>query len=310
MNRKIKCIPLYLSHPLPCPQYVPTTHGLTSMSPVVNWHQLSPRESLDCLPQNCYKKLPRPPLEKGRGEGRRAADHPTHAANPSKRAPVKPLSYSKAFKPHLDEGKQRRVSDPGKAPPFPPWEEDSPKCISRDYRDAPKERSRGLSQTPPDRIRKFYRHPLSKSKSQSQEYDAWNAAAAANSSILSDSWYSQESVMEQNFDQVVWYPRDGKTSFPDRWYPLDRHGDNYGHGPWFPQEKRAPIPQWSQGPQEWGPWYRGQGGLQFAVPRSREYLHGPPPLSIHAGTCRIPRASVRIPRKASRRSVRWGPPFN
>ncbi|KAF2366773.1 hypothetical protein FHG87_002478, partial [Trinorchestia longiramus] len=300
------------------------------MSPVVAW-QTSPRETLNTRPKIRHKNasvpesFPEPLAYVGL---RRHSNSESRAENKvisSKYGNSVQLLNTKLHKsqPQLLGAKHRRTSDPGKSGGVPRWAKEIQNCpnltsepwypLNEEYWGTLKEKRKSSS-------RIDTKYALAKSRSYSSEHDPWTS----NPNFMpppGDPWRSPDQSPEGRLN-CVWYPRGtlSRTSAKNLWYPLETNPYNPPANPWRPVDKSDELQfsrrdfastSWKCDDGRTEPtvsmdgWYqRYSDGLHQALelPRTRETLNTPLSLGRYlvAGTCRIPRASVRQPRAARR----------
>ena len=184
---------------------------------------------------------------------------------------------------------------------------------------------------------KVSRKASMKSRSQSIEYDHYYPADRGYGHPY-DNWQHADRISEQKYDQV-WFPREasgfsrGENMYchgpPADGYYQPQRGQEYVTTPWYPPGKvteNPPYPYhdysssgvWNSpsfirmemttpAVDVWYKYYDEALQIPFEPPRTREVLNTSFTAALRyvpAGSCRIPRASVRLPRKNSRRSIR------
>ena len=292
-----------------------------SMSPVVAWQSHSPRETLDATHTSTRRasshlsprKSAFPDLyESSRGcpQTRQHSYSDTYPRSQLVKSQMNKVQSQNSklnnSPAHLND-KMRKISDPGYV--FPRWTEQIMFCPKNSedswfsggqdcWGGTPKEKRQSVSPPEPFQLVKY------RSQSTGHPPDK------GDNRRVGQVWYPRDSVSMS--PQKVWHPFDYKQFYgPDPWVLRDNVSDSHNSyyssgeipfGLWNPETTRLDPPQdllkcFTE-------------GLHYAMEpaRTREVLTQPSLASLHyvpAGTCRIPRATVKLPRKHSRRSIRY-----
>lgn len=293
------------------------------MSPVIAWHNSSPRETLDPhistrhKSQKSQRKVVLPVLcepPNGYPQSRMHSNSDLYQKkliNPQlERAQLQHSRFHKS-QPQLSEDKSRKLFNSGQS--YPRWTEQIrqfPNIPTESWFPLNQDSWGGSQRAIPKNVAK-QRHPLTKSHSQPSENEARQPTVKTRRQST-EQWFPSGKLTDRRLSQV-WYPRNSAStqySAPGPWVPLENPANFHSYYSSRDIPTDISHPDTTRLESAYDSWYKYYGdGLHYALdpPRTREVLNNLSLTPLHyvqAGTCRIPRASVRLPRKNSRRSVR------